>query len=199
MNTFYLICFVLGLVLSVVAAFAGGAHLHVGHFHIGHFHFGGHAHPPAGSATGHTTGGGVSFLNGFTLPAFLCWLGAAGYLLERYSAIITPFVLLLSVGAGLVGASLFYGLIAKLVVPAERVLTAEDTRMDGVVARVSDAIRPEGIGEILYTQTGTRRSAAARSESGLPIPRGTEVVVLRYDRGVAYVSPLAELAPTLNS
>ena len=198
MNTFYLICFVLGLALSVLAAFAGGAHLHIGHFHIGHFHLGGHAHPPAGAATGNASSG-LPFLNGFTLPAFLCWLGAAGYRLERYSAIITPLVLLLATGAGLVGASLFYGIIAKLVVPAERVLTAEDTRMDGVVARVSDAIRPDGIGEILYTQTGARRSAAARSETGLPIPRGTEVVVLRYDRGVAYVSPLAELAPTLNS
>ena len=68
------------------------------------------------------------------------------------------------------------------------------------MARVSDSIREGGgIGEILFTQTGARRSAAARSESGLSIPRGTEVVVLRYDRGIAYVSPIAELTQTLPS
>jgi hypothetical protein len=66
--------------------------------------------------------------------------------------------------------------------------------MDGVVARVSDEIRADGgTGEILFSQTGARRSAAARSEFGVPIARGTEVVVLRYIRGIAYVSPLEEL------
>ena len=153
----------------------------------------------AGAATGNASSG-LPFLNGFTLPAFLCWLGAAGYLLERYSAIITPLVLLLATGAGLVGASLFYGILAKLVVPAERVLTAEDTRMDGVVGRVSDAIRPDGIGEILYTQTGTRRMrrGSQRKRSSHSARHGSRCAP-RYDRGVAYVSPLAELAPTLNS
>ncbi len=67
--------------------------------------------------------------------------------------------------------------------------------MEGVVARVTDEIRDGGhIGEILYTQLSTRRSAAARSEDGSPIPRGTEVVVLRYAKGIAYVSPFKELA-----
>ena len=202
MNTLYLICFVLGVVLSLLAAFAGGARLHVGHFHFGHFHFG---QPPAAHTAG--THGGGSVFNGFTLPAFLCWFGGAGYLLQNYSAVVTPIVLLIAAAAGLLGASLLYAVIARVLVPAERVLTADDTRMDGVVARVSDEIRPGGIGEILYSQIGSRRSAAARSESGLSLPRGTEVVVLRYDRGVATVSPLmpspltatSELTPTHHS
>ena len=67
--------------------------------------------------------------------------------------------------------------------------------MDGVLASVSDTIRADGTGEILFSQIGARRSAAARSETGAPIPRGTEVVVLRYVRGVAYVSPLNDLLP----
>jgi hypothetical protein len=61
------------------------------------------------------------------------------------------------------------------------------------VARVSDEIRAGGTGEILFSQADARRSAAARSESGIPIARGTEVVVLRYAHGIAYVSPLEEL------
>jgi hypothetical protein len=58
----------------------------------------------------------------------------------------------------------------------------------------SDEIRAGGgTGEILFSQADARRSAAARSETGAPIARGTEVVVLRYIHGIAYVSPLEEL------
>jgi membrane protein implicated in regulation of membrane protease activity len=187
MTTFYLICFVLGFVLSVFAAFSGLGRIHLGHIHFGHAHLRGHHHAAGG--------GQLSALNGFTLPAFLCWFGGAGYLLHQYSAFYAPLVLLLAIMSGLVGAGMLYAVLFKFLMPHERVLSSEDTRMDGVVARVSDEIRAGGIGEILFSQTGARRSAAARSESGAPISRGTEVVVLRYVRGVAYVSPLSELLP----
>ena len=60
--------------------------------------------------------------------------------------------------------------------------------MAGVLAQVSDSIRAsDGIGEIIYSQTGARRAAAARSEDGHAIERGVEVVVIRYERGIAYV------------
>ena len=177
MNTLYLICFVLGLVLSLLAAFSGLGRLHIGHTHTGHLH------------SSHQ--GPLSALNGFTLPAFLCWFGGAGYLLHNYSPLITSVVLLLAIFAGLLAASLLYAALFKFLLPRERVLSEEDTRMDGVVARVSDTIRANGgTGEILFTQLDTRRSAAARSESGVSIVRGTEVIVLRYVRGIAYVTPL---------
>jgi hypothetical protein len=185
MMTFYLICFVLGFVMSVLAAFSGLGRVHFGHIHFGHAHVHTHAQAKAG--------GQMSALNGFTLPAFLCWFGGTGYLLHQYSSIWSPVVLVLAMMSGLVGASLLYAVLFKLLLPRERVLSAEETRMDGVVARVSDEIRAGGTGEILFSQADARRSAAARSESGDPIPRGTEVVVLRYAQGIAYVSPLEEL------
>ena len=183
MNTLYLICFVLGLVLSLLAAFSGLGRLHFGHAPShGHLHT--HARQP----------GHLSAINGFTLPAFLCWFGGAGYLLRNYSPLVTPLVLLVALAAGMIGASLLYLALFKFLLPRERVLSEEDTRMDGVVGRVSDEIRAEGgTGEILFTQMETRRSAAARSETGIPIPRGTEVVVLRYAHGIAYVAPLDTL------
>jgi hypothetical protein len=187
MNTFYLVCFVLGLVLSVLAAFSGLGRLHFGHIRLGHAHVKAHA--------GHS--GQMSALNGFTLPAFLCWFGGAGYLLWNYSPFVSAAVLIMAVAAGLLGGGLLYVALFKILLPRERVMLPEDTRMDGVVARVSDAIRADGgTGEILFTQMDARRSAAARSESGAPIPRGTEVVVLRYVKGIAYVAPLEGLMNT---
>ena len=142
----------------------------------------------------------MSALNGFTLPAFLCRFGGTGYLLYRYSSLWAPLVLLLAVASGLGGATILYLALFKLLLPRERVLSAEDTRMDGVVGRVSGEIRGGGgTGEILFSQADALRSAAARSESGAAIARGTEVVVLRYARGIAYVSPLEEMIHRPNS
>jgi len=189
MDTFYLICFGLGLVLSVISVLGGFTHLHLGHLHIGHS-------PLAHHGTGaHSSGShGLSAVNGFTFTAFLCWFGGAGYLLHRYGIFVAPVVLLLSILSGVLGAALLWAILFKLLIPRERVLNSEDTEMTGVLAKVSDSIRSNGgIGEILFLQTGARRCSAARSDDGRTIERGTEVVVIRYERGIAYVRPWAEL------
>jgi membrane protein implicated in regulation of membrane protease activity len=188
MDTFYLICFGVGLVLSVAFFLGGFAHLHLGHLHIGHSPL------PHHGAGAHGGSRGLSAVNGFTLAAFLCWFGGAGYLLHRYSIFVAALVLLLSVVSGLFGAALLWAILFKVLLPRERVLNSEDTEMTGVLAKVSDSIRSNGgIGEILFLQTGARRSSAARSDDGRTIERGTEVVVIRYERGIAYVRPWAEL------
>ena len=190
MDTFYLICFGVGLVLSVVSVLGGFAHLHLGHLHTGHSTLAHH------HGTGVHGGGsrGLSAINGFTFTAFLCWFGGAGFLLHRYSIFVAPLVLLVSVVSGVFGAALLWAILFKVLIPRERVLNSEDTEMTGVLAKVSDSIRSNGgIGEILFLQTGARRCSAARSDDGRTIERGTEVVVIRYERGVAYVRPWAEL------
>jgi membrane protein implicated in regulation of membrane protease activity len=196
MDTFYLICFGVGLVLSLASVLGGFAHLHLGRIHIGHSV---HVHHGAGA---HGNGSrGLSAVNGFTITAFLCWFGGAGYLLHRYSIFVAPLVLLLSLVSGIFGATLLWAILFKVLLPRERVLSSEDTEMTGVLAQVSDSIRSNGgIGEILFLQTGARRSSAARSDDGRTIERGTEVVVIRYERGIAYVRPWAELeGDSLNS
>jgi membrane protein implicated in regulation of membrane protease activity len=186
METIYLVCFIVGLVLSVLSVAGGFAHLHIGRMHVGHT---AHAHTHNGTH-------GLSSVNGFTITAFLCWFGGVGFLLDRYSIFITPLILLLSLLSGLLGAALLWAILFKLLLPHERVLTTEETEMPGVLAHVSDSIRDNGgIGEIIFSQTGARRSNAARSEDGAPIQRGTEVVVIRYERGIAYVRRFDELSP----
>jgi membrane protein implicated in regulation of membrane protease activity len=182
MDSFYLICFSVGLVLSLISVVGGFAHLHIGRLHIGHM---AHGHAPHGGAH---RGHGISAVNGFTITAFLCWFGGTGYLLHHFSIFIGALILLLSVLSGVAGAAVLWTILFKVLLPRERVLTTEDTEMTGVLAHVSDTIRDSnGVGEIIFSQTGARRAAAARSEDGLAIERGTEVVVIRYERGIAYV------------
>ena len=184
----YLICFGLGLVLSI-AAFAGGfGHLHLGHLHFGHVR-GPHVHGARGAHADAT----ISPLNGFTMLVFLAWFGGAGYLLRHYTALWGLPIFALALLSGLAGAGIVFWFLARVLLPRERVLTDEDTEMTGVLARVSSPIRAGGMGEIAYTQGGARRAAPARSEAGATIERDAEVVVLRYERGIAYVRTLAEL------
>jgi hypothetical protein len=185
---FYLFCFAMGLCLSAIAFVGGFSHFHIGHMHL-HFDKAGHVH----SANSNS----ISPLNGFTLVIFLCWFGGAGYLLEKYGGFVVPIVLLLSTIAGIVGAAALFWFMAHVLMPHERALTSEETATIGVVGRVSGAIRDHGTGEILFSQNGSRRFAAARSENGLPIPRDTEVVVMRYEQGVAWVRRWDEVADGL--
>src|ERR1700721_2264431 len=103
MTTFYLICFTLGLSLTVLSALGASSHLHAGHFHFGHGH--GHIHVPGAKGA---TKAGVSPINGFTLAAFLCWFGGCGYLLSRFGSFVMPVVLGIATATGLAGAAILF-------------------------------------------------------------------------------------------
>jgi hypothetical protein len=189
----YLVCFGIGLAFSLLTFFGGFGHLHFGHLHGGHLHLGhshaGHTHAPHASGRDAS----ISPLNGFTLMAFLCWFGGTGYLMSRFTGVLGLGVFAVAVISGIAGAAIIFWFLARVLLPNERVLTAEDTEITGVLARVSSPIREGGTGEIAYSQGGARRAATARSDAGAPIARDVEVVVLRYERGIAYVRPWSEL------
>jgi membrane protein implicated in regulation of membrane protease activity len=188
---FYLACFLFGLALCLVSVVTGG------HTHGSHFHFGGHSHVhiPRGTPRAAHSSAEPSSVNGFTVTAFLCWFGGVGYLLGTHSGLLPSLVLLLSTLSGLAGGALIFWFLASVLMPREHSLTAEETEITGVVGRVTGPLRPNGTGEIVYTQLGARKSVPARAENGATIERGSEVVVLRYERGVAYVRPWQDLEP----
>jgi hypothetical protein len=76
----------------------------------------------------------------------------------------------------------------------EEALDPADFEMVGVLGKLSVRISDGGTGELIYSQAGTRRVCGARSDDGLPILKGTEVVVTRYERGIAYVRRWSEMA-----
>ena len=65
--------------------------------------------------------------------------------------------------------------------------------MIGVLGTVTSKIRPGGTGEMIFSRDGARRAAAVRSEEGEEIAKGIEVVVTRYEKGIAYVRRWEEL------
>jgi membrane protein implicated in regulation of membrane protease activity len=195
MTTFYLICFTLGLSLTVLSALGAFTHLHIGHVHL-HLHPGhgaGHTHVHVSGA--HAAGkASVSPVNGFTLAAFLCWFGGCGYLLARSHDFGMWVVLALATITGIAGGALLFWFLVRVLLPHEKELTAADTDILGILGLLTGPIREGGTGEIQFSQNGARRFAPARSEAGVALPRGIEVVVMRYEQGIAYVRPFDELS-----
>jgi hypothetical protein len=181
--TFYMVCFVLGLSFTFLSFAGVFSHLHLP------VHFGSHVHVHHGAHRG-----SGSPVNGFTLAAFLCWFGGCGYLLTRYGGFVAPMVLALATVTGLIGGTIIFWFLSRVLGKHEKELTAADTDIIGALGRVSGTIRPEGAGEIQFSQNGSRRFAAARSEAGIAIPRDVEVVVMRYEQGIAWVRRWDELS-----
>jgi membrane protein implicated in regulation of membrane protease activity len=188
-ESFYLICFLVGLALSAVSLLGGmghfGGHVHMPHAgHMPHLPHGTGSHPSAISARG---GASIPWWNAFSLMIFLCWFGAAGYLLSRYGSFVALVVLVLAAICGFAGGAIIFLFLTKVLLPHERELTADETEVVGAVGHVSSAIRAGGIGEVVYEQLGARCSVPARSENGEPIQKQEEVYVVSYEKGIAYV------------
>lgn len=216
---FYLVCFLVGFALSFVSFLLGSFHFHFhfhGHTDVFHAHF--HAPDAAhagGSAAGHVHGGGdavhagahvapshglntgepeMPWLNFGTITAFLAWFGAAGYILTRYSHWLTWLSLSVAIMTGLLGAFIMFWFIAKVLMKHDKSLDPLDYEMVGVLGTVSVPIREDGTGEIVFLQEDVRRCCGARADKFEAIPKGTEVIVTRYEKGIAYVRQWEEMA-----
>ena len=176
--TFFLGCFVVGFVLSALSFAFGVIDLHVHfpwetHVDVGGVH-GAHAHA-------------IGPINFATVTAFVAWFGGAGYLLTTsFGWLVVP-TLFASAVVGLAGAAVVFLLMAKVLWSPHENMRSADYDMVGVLGRLSMPIREDGIGELVYTQGGTRKSCGARTEDGAAVEKGAEVVVTGYERGIATV------------
>ena len=178
---FFLICFGVGTLWALVSLLLGG--LHFGHF--GHAHHR-HAHAPGHSHGSHLPGWMASLLNPSCLAVFLAWFGGAGYLLTKYSGLLLWMNLALAAAFGLIGAWIL-ALFLRWLMRHERVMDPADYDMVGVLGRVSSTIRADGVGEVIYQRAGVRRLLCAKSETGVAISRGEEVIVTHFEKGIAHV------------
>jgi hypothetical protein len=214
-SDFYLICFAVGFCFSFFSFIFGGSRF--GKLHLPHFH--GHAHLPTAHGPGASApaagdhggaagnggdaahvhhGGTVSPFNPPSIAAFLAWFGGAGYLFTRFSALWVGTALSLSVLAGLVGGAIIFFFLTKVLISDQEYLDPADFEMVGVLGKLSVPIREGGTGELIYSQMGTRRVCGARRDNDGAIAKGAEVVVTRYEKGIAYVRLWSEMSGELD-
>lgn len=185
---FYLVCFGVGFTLSLISFLSGAFHLHLP-FRI-------HTHWRHGGAAGHTGGAaqaggksarGAHWVNSAAVLAFLAWFGGVGYLLTTRYRMWYLAALGFATLAGIVGAAGVSWFFVDFLLKHETSMDDADYRLDGMVGRVTVPIRKGGTGEMVFTQAGVRRVSGARSDNRTPIEKGAEVVIARYERGIAYV------------
>src|SRR6267154_3172603 len=149
LETFYLVCFVVGFAFSAISFLSGSLHINIhlpGH---GHFHAGGHG----------TSHGGhhFPFFNPLSIAVFLAWFGGTGYLLAHLHFMVFAGLGLASL-AGVAGAAIVFFFVAKILMARDFSLDPDDFEMTGVLGKVSSPIRNQGTGEMIFEQQGTRRA-----------------------------------------
>ena len=178
----YLFCFLVGVTLSVLSFLAGVVHLQLPfkvhmHVHLPHGHAG----------VSHAGGALVSWFNATTVLAFLAWFGGVGFMLTKYSHVEALFVVGISTLAGAAAGWVMLRFVVKLVGQTDEPLRESDRRIVGALGTISMTIREGGTGEIIFPIGGSRRCSGARSTDGTAIEKGAEVVIEKYEKGIAYV------------
>jgi membrane-bound ClpP family serine protease len=114
--------------------------------------------------------------------------GAVGYLASRYSELGTIPVLFLALVAAAGGWTIMTLLMAKWAFKGPIHDPHEEIEeLQGTVAVVVKDIRPDELGEIVYTFRDRETRARARSIEGASIPSGTEVVIEKITDDIADV------------
>ena len=181
LDAIFLGALLFGLLFTVISLLFGSLHLDLNHGNHGQI-----GHDPAGGSGSH--------LNLSTVLAFVAWFGGIGYLAHNgagWTALASIFVAILG---GLAGGYAIYTFFNRVIRAGESApLDPRDFDLQGKLAHVSSSVLAGGTGEITYVQSGARMVRPARSDRGQSIPRGTEVIVLRAERGVGIVAPWDEL------
>jgi hypothetical protein len=129
-------------------------------------------------------------INITAIVLFLAIFGGVGLLLEDKHQLTSVIAGVIAAVCGLAGSAAVNRVLAAMM-SRERPL--EPVTFTGTLAQVTIPIREAGgTGEIVYTIEGTRRCSGARSDDGRGIGKGAEVVIVRYDRGIAYVAAFDE-------
>lgn len=180
-DTIYAICLVAGLIFTLFSAVFG--HLFGGHGEI-HVGMGGHAD----GGVGHDGVPGISFLSPTVLASFVTAFGAIGLIFSKIDAtssvwINAPISFFGALGVALLVLWLFNTMFKKTEGSSE----SRVAQLIGLTAAIVTPIPENGVGEISYTQAGSRYTAPARAEKGGTISSGKTVKITRIVGSQFYV------------
>jgi membrane protein implicated in regulation of membrane protease activity len=179
----YSICFGIGLVFTIASAL------------MGHF-FGGHdAHTEIGTG-GHAEAGfeqtgmpGIAPFSPTTISCFVTAMGGLGMIFSSVAATRSFWISApLSILGGLAIAAGVFLLFESVFRKVQSSSESRVAELMGRMATIVTPIPPAGVGEIAYVQAGTRYTAPAREERGLPVASGQAVKIVRIVGTQFYVT-----------
>ena len=175
----YTFCLVLGLMFTVISAFLG--HLFGGHDAVG---TGGQAD----GGIGNDGVPGVSFFSPTVLATFVTAFGAFGLIFSKIELTSSVWVNApIAFFSALAVAILVFWLFNAMFKRTESSSESRVAQLIGQTAAIVTPIPANGVGEISYTQAGSRYSAPARDEKGGTIASGKTVKITRIVGSQFYV------------
>jgi membrane protein implicated in regulation of membrane protease activity len=181
MLTFYIICFWVGLILTLVTTLFGGHGTHSIHIDM-----------DMDTHSGQIQGHGHSPINVSTVLAFLTGFGGTGYILVKNYFFSSLLILIIASSIGLVIGALLFMFLSKVLMRDENVMKEVNYQLEGTLGTITAAVPPFGIGEMKYVLGGTTRSIGVKAQHGNEINKGTKVVIVRLDKGIAEVTLFEE-------
>jgi membrane protein implicated in regulation of membrane protease activity len=178
----YLICLGVGLVFTLLTAFfghllGGGHDAHVG---------GSGGHAEAGGDTSDMPG--VSIFSPTVVTTFVTAFGGFGIIFHEIPAthkvlISAPLSAICAVGT----AGTVLMLLRQLFRSTQSSSESKISELAGTFGHIITPIPEKGVGEVAYVQGGSRYTAPAREESGMPVAAGAEVKIVRIVGSQFYV------------
>lgn len=172
MLTIYLICFGVGLGLTIVVTLFGDLISHLFDFSFG---------DPSSHGAGHSP------FNATTILSFITVFGGMGYILMQTSPLSGTIIFVISIAVGLVIAAILFLFFSKVLLRDDAVMKELDYQLIGTLGSVITPVPEDGIGEMKYVLEGTTRSIGIKSQDGRPLPRGVKVIIMSVEKGVATV------------
>ncbi|HWO77361.1 MAG TPA: hypothetical protein VNM69_15960 [Bacillus sp. (in: firmicutes)] len=131
----------------------------------------------------------TGFLNPTLLLAFFTFFSASGYLWE----ILTPLNSILIIAISILIAILLDTLLNVFVLiplsSAEESLVYTEESLKGRIGKVILSVPKDGYGEVVIESNSGNIAKPAASFDDLPIPEGSQVLVIDVKSGVLYVTP----------
>jgi hypothetical protein len=187
LNCLYFACLAIGGSYATIILLTGAVH----DIHIPHLDFGGSAHvdltPSHDLPLSDSGNVRVPTLSPITIACFITAFGAFGIISGQLFAATPPFTLLWATGAGIVVATIAHFAFGYFLIAPQGSSDIRDSDVVGAEAEVITPIPGDALGEIALNARGTRLTYPAHSATGLPIARGTPVVVVRLLSNVAWV------------
>jgi len=139
------------------------------------------------SPKGHATE--ASPFNLTTITAFMAFFGGSGWVTYTSTGAGAAIALIVATVIGVAGGAVVFWFLVKVLMAGQKFMDPSESRIESTIAQVTIPMQGTSVGEIVFSRQGARRSEGARSATGVPIARGTEVVIVRYEGGLAYVEP----------
>jgi len=144
----------------------------------------------------HTGMPGISVFSPTVMASFVTAFGGLGIIFSRIEATSKPWISApLSALGGVAIAAGVFSLFQKLFSKTQSSSESHVATLVGQGATIISPIPQDGVGEIAYVQAGTRYTAPARAESGVPISAGQLVKITRTVGSQFYVEKVSQAQP----